>query len=161
MPNCRLRLRKILEELRDQIRRQSPQHTRGGFTSIYDLVLKMGVEYRHGDLPPSCLAFPPKRCFQNAAAVSRIHDWTYVEGFVWSETLVIPIHHAWCSAVSGVAIDPTLVDNIGERTYLGIPFTREAVVRFGGNFTLLDDWKSDWPIPNMSTEELMEWIDRK
>jgi len=49
-----------------------------------------------------------KECFSNAITISIEHGLTYVEGFVMSEQLSIPIHHAWCVDLNDDIVEITL-----------------------------------------------------
>jgi hypothetical protein len=82
----------------------------------------------------------PKNCFGNATKyVLRNKGPIYVEGFVVSNTVPWPIHHAWVSLNETDAMDLTLESE--NYQYFGVPFDtdtlRKELVR-NGHYGLLD-----------------------
>lgn len=93
---------------------------------IHWFVHEFGNHHLVPDQPPAIELMEPKQCFSNASA-QVIHrrglglELRYVEGFVISPRVAIPIHHAWVLENDRV-VDPTLGWR-PQATYLGVEFT--------------------------------------
>ena len=99
----------------------------GAEKTLYGFVLEHGIEYtevRHAEDLGT-----PKECYSNAAR-SLINgvDVTYVEGYIISEDLPIPILHAWLVDAEGVVIETTLARDLDKTHYFGVPFKRDFVL---------------------------------
>jgi hypothetical protein len=96
---------------------------------IENAVLRHGREYI-GIARPKGLRQQRARglCFLNATDAALQGCAQYVEGFVMSRRVGIPVHHAWLSADGVHAIDQTLPD-APERAYFGIPFSNAVLER--------------------------------
>lgn len=89
-------------------------------------LLAQGKEYVPG--PRVGRKMTPKQCFRNAAHVAlRKAEFTYVEGYMWSDPIPLLIHHAWLTPDGKTVMDPT-VDSAG-RQYWGIPFSDAELTR--------------------------------
>jgi hypothetical protein len=110
----------------------------GHFALIEEFVLANGRSFRRLRNPPHWARI--KQCFENAALLALHPDFTYVEGFVWKESLTMPIHHAWVLNRRGEVIDNTMREQDGAE-YFGVKFAdnvlRTELVR-NGVYGLLD-----------------------
>lgn len=66
-------------------------------------------------------------CFKNSLDFLDFNNFVYVEGYSKTETLPIPIVHAWCVERESLnLVDPTWVVTEGSE-YLGLPFKEKFV----------------------------------
>jgi hypothetical protein len=90
-----------------------------------DFVLAEGKEFHPPESPPPIKLGVPKQCFSNAAKMvldDMSGKYAYVEGFVQSPKLPMPIHHAWVvDKETSAVIDPTLGWSPKNR-YMGVQF---------------------------------------
>jgi hypothetical protein len=75
-----------------------------------------------------------KQCYGNSARSVMHYDvdpteWFYCEGYAVSETLGLPLEHAWLANRKGEVIDRTWRKETGECAYYGIPFTPAYLLR--------------------------------
>lgn len=123
-----------------------PQH----LVAEFGVEFKEVLDHRRGE-------GPAKQCFSNSFKLALANDdLTYCEGYATGPKIGgIPVHHAWCVNTQGQVIDVTTA-NCEE--YFGIPFTEEAMIHHGlydGEYwSVIDNWKADWPLLNMSEEEI-------
>lgn len=89
----------------DNILKLSEGHNMVG-ADVYKTLRVEGSFFEPVQLPKGFRKLPRGQCFQNAAHLAHDNPTTlsYVEGFAYS---IIPIHHAWVTNESGIAIDPT------------------------------------------------------
>ena len=98
-------------------------------TSTYKPVLEKGELFKRPDFDKA--QFPDQltqeqQCFSNCADLATIYNkqYWYAEGFVVSENLMLPIHHAWLVRKSdNQPVEPTLDGtgkyDRGETHYMG------------------------------------------
>lgn len=107
-------------------------------------VLAKGIDCTPQPLPEGIRKGYPKRCFRNARAlVARRWSLIYCEGYVQSDELPIPVHHAWAIDAMFRVIDPTL-ENPETFAYVGIPVERTLLRRFSqrnSEALLVDDFE--------------------
>lgn len=73
----------------------------------------------------------PKQCYWNCQLVAPVYPemYTYVEGYVMSDTAPVPIQHAWVEQ-NGKVIELTMPDGPEpdlSATYFGVPYESEVV----------------------------------
>lgn len=79
-----------------------------------------------------------KECYYNSAQLTLAHPerYDYVEGFVASDTIPLPIHHGWLwDREREIVVEPTLRRKPGEKLwYLGKRFTAEEYGKISTNW---------------------------
>jgi len=132
------------------------------FKSQEQFVLEFGRHWEPMPLPDEFEAMEPKQCFGNAFnLVLANRDLTYVEGYGISNSVPIPIQHAWAVDKSGNVVDPTWA-NPEERSYFGIPFkfdfVRDTVIE-KETYGVIDDWARGWPLLTELWKEPEKWLE--
>lgn len=132
-----------------------PYHTVEGF------VLTHGFPMTWAKAPRELKQGPPKQCFSNSATTLLLPDnyqgrYRYCEGFVYRESLAVPVNHAWLTPEAGAgagadAYDRTIVPDKDELiVYYGCVFQTSYVIdtaaRRGQWGSLLDAWPERWPL---------------
>jgi hypothetical protein len=116
------------------------------FPCVEALVLDQGRWFTPAPLPAGRLRGPDGECAANAAAHSRTHGLTYVEGFAYHDTGLITLH-AWTSHADGTVEDPTWPDGTG-LAYLGVglscQYLDDHAHRTGGRPVLFEPHHDDY-----------------
>jgi len=125
-------LKGILGQLSEMLRSNGHRPMEGyAYASVYEYVLENGVEFASspltadelkvlkGAIAGHRLAYKPKLCFYNAQHLAqRNRSCRYVEGFMMSRGIPIPIEHAW-NSINGKVVDFTMVHANGGKPILG------------------------------------------
>ena len=164
--------------------------TKYRYRSMYEWVLKNGIQFDSMALTRSEWSIVEKNvvyterseCFANcqqtvlspifpqipdiiAGKIGVLSPFSYVEGYVLSESVPIPIHHAWL-LLRGKVIDPTLrsLRKSRRKRYPGLAMgvfpdkreyygsviswkdVAECISRNLAWHTVLDDWKHGYPL---------------
>jgi hypothetical protein len=94
-------------------------------------LLKHGEFFRpptHNSMPEGINRGEMKQCYSNAALYANDDKgWYYTEGYAISDSLQIPIEHAWITTKDGQVIDPTWKTDFGGMAYYGIRMKSEFV----------------------------------
>lgn len=93
---------------------------------------------KHGERFGSNIEFdipqmPIKQCYENVTKTVIWQDldpeeWFYAEGYAASESLGLPLQHAWLVNRHGDVIDRTWTYPPGSAAYFGIPFRPEFLL---------------------------------
>lgn len=94
---------------------------------LSELLVKKGVFWGGSQLAPAVRRGPPRVCFQTAAQLAMASaDLVYVEGYGCTDSIPLPIHHAWLLQQDGRIQDPTWERGT---SYAGIPVSLGVVER--------------------------------
>lgn len=74
----------------------------------------------------------PKNCYVNAATNSIVHDFVYVDGYVFVHG--VPLRHAWNLDANGQAIEVTIRDLTNCNGFFGVEFPSEVASRLAQKY---------------------------
>jgi hypothetical protein len=117
--------------LKDQVNltRKVKSYTDWKYNGFEELVLDCGTEMEATSLPKNMERGKPKNCYFNCQQLLKLHSGlTYCEGYALSNTIVIPLAHAWLISPEGKAIDPTW--ETPSSAYLGVAFSTKWIRAF-------------------------------
>jgi hypothetical protein len=139
-----------IEALRESIaqiaeaERQIHEGSTRTYAGIYDFVLREGRVYEPCELTDLTYG-KPRACFYNAALTAALYKRTaYIEGFAFSPTVSIPVHHAWNLTADGRLADITW--NPVGIAYFGVEIPVEVIGKLGPGKSVIDDWPNNWPL---------------
>lgn len=145
------------------------------YNSCEEYVLSNGIAYQSQKLTGDELKlvlnaighkkFPVKQCFYNSMILaSNNPELTYVEGYILSSRVPLPILHAWIT-INNKIVDVTLrcyerkgrlgyavLGEFDEDTnaYFGVAFSRADVLKYmfetSSAGSLIDDWMRGYPL---------------
>jgi hypothetical protein len=128
------------------------------YHSMMEFVLREGQPYTPPNpaRPKGFRKKTNKMCFRNTwQTVWFEDDDTYVEGYaVSSNTIAIPMHHAWAVTKEHGMIETTWAKS--GAAYLGVPFEHETVslvMRASGTYSVLEDIRNHFPILDLPWNE--------
>lgn len=94
---------------------------------LSELLVQKGIFWGQSDVAPAAVRGPARVCFQTAAQQAMATaDLVYVEGYGCTDTIPLPIHHAWLLQPDGRVQDPTWGGGV---CYAGIPVAVEVLER--------------------------------
>ena len=135
---AKLKLRSALETLRNA----SGKLTGGYYyTGPADFILREGRFFDPKSLPTRIISGEVRRCFLNARRVTRVHGFSYVEGYALHAN-DIAILHAWNVDADGCVVDTTWIPS--GKAYIGVAFPASVVTKWKGS--LIDNWENGWPL---------------
>jgi hypothetical protein len=77
-----------------------PRQNDWAYSSVEDLVLRIGRWFRPAELPAGRERGPKRRCYANAIDHAELHSLVYVEGFALTR-VGLTVEHAWGRAFCG------------------------------------------------------------
>ncbi|TNC48717.1 hypothetical protein FHG66_12920 [Rubellimicrobium rubrum] len=88
-----------------------------------------GSRFMGAALPATYKRGMPRRCFRNAAQLTRSRHLEYWEGWAWVPSFgALPFDHAWCvDPQSGCVVDSTW-ENPADCVYLGLHVPTEVLL---------------------------------
>ena len=118
------------------------------YLCMEQFVKENGQFFDYAPLPKEIKFGPIKQCFHNAFRLAKSKGFIYVEGYVQTSKLPIPIHHAWVAdKLNNMVIDNTLhTEDNTERAYFGVKFPTSYMAKFIGKCSCLDNWKGRFPL---------------